>query len=247
MILIRSLIFMLFMWTSLVVYAPLTLLTFPFPYLVRYRVVTAWPKFHVWLLKVVCNLRYEVEGLEHLPKSAAIVLAKHQSTYETFALPYLFPPYTWVLKRELMWIPFFGWGMALLRPIAINRSAGRKAMEQLVSLGRKRLASGLWVVIFPEGTRIPAGKKGRYRLGGAVLAHETGYPVVPVAHNAGSFWPKRSLVVKPGVVKIVIGPVIDSKGKSVEEIKQQTENWIETTMQRLEGRTGEAELVTHSS
>lgn len=246
MILLRSLCFMLFMWSSLLVYAPLSLLTFPFPYKIRYRVVTAWPKFHVWLLKVLCNLSYEVEGRENLPEGAAIVLAKHQSTYETFALPYLFPPYTWVVKRELIWVPLFGWGLAMLRPIAINRSSGRKAIEQLINQGRDRLDSGLWVVIFPEGTRIPVGKKGRYRLGGAILAHETGYPVVPVAHNAGSYWPKRSFVIKPGVVKIVIGSVIDSKNKSVEQIKQLTEDWIEATVQRLEGRTGEAELVTNA-
>lgn len=246
MILLRSLCFMFLMWISLVVYTPLALLTFPFPYKIRYMVVTAWPKFHVWLLKVLCNLRYEVEGQEHLPKGAAIVFAKHQSTYETFALPFLFPPYTWVLKRELMRVPFFGWGMAMLRPIAINRGSGRKAMEQLIKQGRNRLESGLWVVIFPEGTRIPAGKKGRYKLGGSVLAHETGYPVVPVAHNAGSFWPKRGLLIKPGVVKIVIGPLITSKDKSVEQIKKQSEEWIETTVQRLEGRTTEAELVTVS-
>lgn len=244
MILMRSLCFMLLMWTSLIIYAPLALLTFPFPYKIRYMVVTAWPKYHVWLLKVLCNLSYEVEGQENLPKDAAIVLAKHQSTYETFALPYLFPPYTWVLKRELMWVPFFGWGMAMLRPIAINRSSGRKAMEQLINQGRDRLDSGLWVVVFPEGTRIPAGKKGRYRLGGALLAHETGYPVVPVAHNAGTYWPKHSLLVYPGVVKIVIGPVIESKNKTAEQIRQQAEQWIETTMQRLEGRTGAAELVS---
>jgi 1-acyl-sn-glycerol-3-phosphate acyltransferase len=244
MILMRSLCFMLLMWTSLIIYAPLALLTFPFPYKIRYMVVTAWPKYHVWLLKILCRLSYEVEGRENLPKGAAIVLAKHQSTYETFALPYLFPPYTWVLKRELMWVPFFGWGMAMLRPIAIDRSSGRKAMEQLINQGRDRLDSGLWVVVFPEGTRIPAGKKGRYRLGGALLAHETGYPVVPVAHNAGTYWPKHSLLVYPGVVKIVIGPVIESKNKTAEQIRQQTEQWIETTMQRLEGRTGAAELVS---
>ena len=246
MILLRSILFRLFMWSSLVLYAPLTLLTFPLPYIIRYRVVTAWPKCHVWLLKILCNLKYEVTGLENLPGGAAIVLAKHQSTYETFALPFLFPPYTWVLKRELMWVPLFGWGMALLKPIALDRGAGRKAMEQLINQGRERLDSGLWVVIFPEGTRIPVGKKGRYRLGGPVLAHETGYPVVPVAHNAGTFWPKRGLVIKPGVVKIVIGSAIDSKNKSAEQIKQLTEDWIEKTVQQLEGRTEAAELFTRT-
>jgi len=196
----------------------------------------------VWLLKVLCKLSYEVEGNENLPEGAAIVLAKHQSTYETFVLPFLFPPFTWVLKRELIWVPLFGWGLAMLQPIAIDRNSGRKAMDQLIKQGKDRLDNGLWIVIFPEGTRVAAGKKGRYRLGGAVLAHETGYPVVPVAHNAGSFWPKHSLTIRPGKVKIVIGPLIESKGKSADEIKQLTESWIETTVKRLEGRTGEAEL-----
>ncbi len=163
----------------------------------------------MFLLKHLCGLDYRVEGREHLPGGAAIILSKHQSAWETIAFQEIFPPQTWVLKRELMWIPLFGWALALLRPIAIDRSAGRKAIEQVIEQGRERLQSGIWVVVFPEGTRVAPGTRKRYGMGGAVLAAETGYPVVPVAHNAGSFWPRRGFLKRPGTVRVVIGPVID--------------------------------------
>jgi 1-acyl-sn-glycerol-3-phosphate acyltransferase len=140
-----------------------------------------------------------------------------------------------VLKRELMWIPFFGWALALLHPIAIDRGSGRKAIEQVVAQGRDRLRSGIWVVVFPEGTRVAPGTRRRYGIGGAVLAAETGYPVVPVAHNAGTFWPRRSFFKRPGTVRAVIGPVIESRGKTAEEIRDLAETWIENKMRELEG------------
>jgi 1-acyl-sn-glycerol-3-phosphate acyltransferase len=148
----------------------------------------------------------------------------------------IFPPQTWVLKRELMWIPFFGWALALLHPIAIDRGSGRKAIEQVVAQGRDRLRSGIWVVVFPEGTRVAPGTRRRHGIGGAVLAAETGYPVVPVAHNAGSFWPRRSFFKRPGTVRVVIGPVIEAQGKTAEEIRDLAEKWIENKMRELEGK-----------
>ena len=160
-------------------------------------------------------------------------MSKHQSTWETLALTQIFPPIVWVLKRELLWVPFFGWGLAMLDPIAIDRGAGRRAIKQIIAQGRKRLAKGRWIVLFPEGTRMPPGEKGRYHAGGGILARETDAPVVPVAHNAGEFWAKRHFIKRPGTVRMVIGPPIEIDGRSSGDITQQVEDWIETTMERI--------------
>lgn len=232
--LLRSALFNAIMVSSAAVYAPLMLLLAPFPPLVRYRAIMLWPRFQLWLLRHLCGLDYQVEGKEHLPPGPAIVLAKHQSTWETLALELIFPPLTWVLKRELLWVPLFGWALALLRPIAIERGSGRRAVEQVIEQGRRRLAAGLWVLIFPEGTRMAPGKRGKYKLGGALLAAATGVAVVPVAHNAGSYWPRRSFRKRPGTIHCVIGPALETRGRSAEEINAVAERWIEATMQRLE-------------
>ena len=223
------------MLLSAAVYAPLMLLTVVLPFAIRYRLISAWAQFQLIVLKHLCRLDYRAEGREHLPGGAAIILSKHQSAWETIAFQEIFPPQTWVLKRELLWIPLFGWALALLRPIAIDRGAGRVAIEQVIEQGRERLQSGIWVVVFPEGTRVAPGTRRRYGIGGAALAAESGYPVVPVAHNAGSFWPRRGFLKRPGTIRLVIGPVIDSHGKTAEEIRRQAEDWIENTMAGLEG------------
>jgi len=224
------------MLLSAAVYAPLMLLTVVLPFAIRYRLISAWAQFQLIVLKHLCRLDYRVEGREHLPGGAAIILSKHQSAWETIAFQEIFPPQTWVLKRELLWIPLFGWALALLRPIAIDRGAGRVAIEQVIEQGRERLQSGIWVVVFPEGTRVAPGTRRRYGIGGAALAAASGYPVVPVAHNAGSFWPRRGFLKRPGTIRLVIGPVIDSHGKTAEEIRRQAEDWIENTMAGLEGK-----------
>jgi len=231
---LRSALYNLILWLSVVVYAPLALLTLPVPHLWRYRFITQWARFQIWLLKVLCGLDYLVEGREHLPDNPAIILSKHQSAWETLAFQGIFPPFVWVLKRELMWIPLFGWALALMRPIAIDRGSGRRAVEQVIEQGRRRLQDGLWVVIFPEGTRVAPGVRRRYGIGGAVLAAETGYPVVPVAHNAGHYWSRRSFIKRPGTIRLVIGPVIESRGRSAEDIRSATEAWIESAMNELE-------------
>jgi len=232
---LRSLLFNAVMFGSVTVYALLSLLTWPFPSLVRYRFISQWARFHIWLLGTLCGLRYRVEGSEHLPHDrTAVVLAKHQSSWETLAFQQIFPPQVWVLKRELLWVPFFGWGLALLNPIAIDRGAGRKAVQQIIEQGRQRLESGRWVVVFPEGTRMAAGQQRRFGIGGAALAAATGHPVVPVAHNAGHYWPRRGFLKKPGIIHVVIGPVIDSHGKTAEEINRVAETWISETMVSLE-------------
>lgn len=224
------------MWLTVTVYAPLSLLTCVLPFPWRYRLISRWARWQMFSLKHICGLDYRVDGLERLPAGAAVILAKHQSAWETIAFQQIFPPQTWVLKRELMWIPLFGWALALLRPIAIDRSAGRVAIEQVIEQGRERLQSGIWVVVFPEGTRMAPGTRRRYGIGGAALAAESGYPVVPVAHNAGSFWPRRGFLKRPGTIRVVIGPVIDSHGRNAEEIRRQAEEWIENTMAGLEGK-----------
>lgn len=243
MLLIRSLIFHVLLVMSLLAYLPLILLCFSLPYRVRYWVITRWGVCMVAMAKILCGIHYQIEGRENIIKGPAIVMGKHQSTWETLIFQIIFPPQVWVLKRELMYIPFFGWGLALMEPVAIDRNAGRKAIEQIIKQGCDRLARGRWVVIFPEGTRVPPGKRRRYGLGGAVLAAASGYPVIPVAHNAGTYWPRRSLRLFPGTIRVVIGPPIETQGREAEDIRQQVEQWIETKMMELEGRSEPAELI----
>jgi 1-acyl-sn-glycerol-3-phosphate acyltransferase len=235
MSLLRASLFGLGYILSILVFAVPSVLTFPFPFELRYRFISQWSRFALWWLKVTCNLTYEVKGRENIPQQNAIILCKHQSAWETLALQHIFPPQVWLLKRELLWIPFFGWGLAMLEPIAIDRKAGRRAMRQVIEQGRERLQAGRWVVIFPEGTRVPPGKKRRYRLGGAKLAEKTGYPVVPVAHNAGFFWPRRGFLKKPGVITLEVGPPIDSAGMRAEDINAAAEEWIESRMTAITG------------
>lgn len=220
----------------------MTLVALPLSSVWRFRVLTTWPRVQLLLLKVLCGVNYVIDGKENIPDGAAIFMSKHQSTWETFVFNSILPHHVWVLKREIMWLPLFGWGIAMLKPIAIDRSSGKKSVQQLITQGRQRLDSGLSVIIFPEGTRIPPHMRGRYKMGGSILASETGYPVVPIAHNAGTFWPRRSFLIYPGTVRVVIGPVINTRGRNAEDIKNETEKWIETTMRTLEGRTGPAKL-----
>ncbi len=168
--------------------------------------------------------------MESIPRGAGIVFSKHQSTWETIALQQIFPQQIWVAKRELLWIPFFGWALALMKCIAIKRGSGQAAVRQLVSQGRQRLREGLWIVIFPEGTRIPAGQKGQYRIGGAILAEQSGYPIIPVAHNAGEYWPRRSFIKKPGIIQVRIGKPIRGEGKTAQAILNEAADWIEKQM-----------------
>lgn len=203
------------------------------PFRHRFAVVSRWAAFNLWWLGVTCNVTWEVTGREHIPEQAAIILCKHQSAWETLALQVIFPAQAWVLKRELLWIPVYGWGLATMNPIAIDRSAGVRALRQLVRQGRRRLADGIWVVIFPEGTRVAPGSRGTYQPGGGMLAAESGRPVIPVAHNAGWFWPRNSFRKHPGHIRMVIGPPIDSAGRSAKEITALAEDWIESTVAAL--------------
>lgn len=227
---LRSLAFWIVFPVSIVVFAVLLLLCFPFSLQRRWSLLQVWVRFILWWLAVTCKLTHEIRGTENIPDQPAIVFAKHQSTWETIALQQFFPLQVWVAKRELMWIPFFGWGLALMKCIAIKRGSGRAAVKQLVTQGKARLAEGIWIVIFPEGTRIPAGQKGRYRIGGAVLAEHSGHPIVPVAHNAGEYWPRRSFIKYPGVIQVRIGAPISPEGKSAQQILDTAAGWIEAQM-----------------
>jgi 1-acyl-sn-glycerol-3-phosphate acyltransferase len=230
---LRSLVFSVAMIASTFLAAILLLASAPLPFTLRSRVARTYAAFIVGSLKVLCGVSYRVRGQENLPEGAAILLCKHQSTWETYALQLMFPPQVWVLKRELMWVPFFGWGIAMLKPISIDRSAGRKAIKQIIKQGKQRLDAGIWVTIFPEGTRIAPGEQKRWGLGGAILAEHSQYPVVPVAHNAGEFWGRREFVKKPGTVEVVIGPPIDSRNKKASEINAEAEAWMTKTMAEI--------------
>jgi 1-acyl-sn-glycerol-3-phosphate acyltransferase len=198
------------------------------PWRGRFALATLWADILMAVLRFTCRLDYKVEGREHLAQGqACIALMKHSSSWETVAQATLLPPQVWVLKRELLWIPFVGWGLRLLRSIAINRGAGGTAVKQMIEQGRRHLASGEWIVVFPEGTRMPQGQTRRYGVGGAAIAAETGAPVIPVAHNAGYYWPRRGLLKKPGTIRVVIGPPIATRGRDPREINEEAQRFIE--------------------
>lgn len=228
---IGSTVFFIYIIISLVVAGLLILLSIAVSFEFRYRIAMLWVRSVLWVVKVCCDIDYEVEGLEHLPvNQAAIVLSKHQSAWETLALRLFLPTQTALLKRSLLWIPIGGWALATLRPIAIDRENQRDALKTLIEQGTACLNDGLWVVVFPEGTRTFPGEQTKFSAGGAMLAHKTGYPVIPLAHNAGEFWPRYSFFKYPGTIKVKIGPVISSTDKKAKEINDEAQNWIKQAM-----------------
>jgi 1-acyl-sn-glycerol-3-phosphate acyltransferase len=228
-----SVAFTLYLWVSAGVYAFILLPTVLMPRAVTYAAALSWSRSVLFMLRWLCRLDYAVEGLEHLPATTSVVLVKHSSAWETVAQLRILPEQTWVLKRELVWIPIFGWVLRNLKPIAIDRKAGRAAVQHVLEQGRERLAEGLWVVIFPEGTRVPAGETRRYGMSGALLAQAAGVGVVPVAHNAGDYWPRRSWLKRPGTIRVVIGPLIRTAGVDPRVVTEQAQRWIEDTVARL--------------
>jgi 1-acyl-sn-glycerol-3-phosphate acyltransferase len=209
-------------------YAIFFVITGPFlPWRARFVLARIWAGTLMGALRLCCGLSYRVEGAENLPAGACIALMKHSSAWETVAQTLIIPPQVWVLKRELTWIPFVGWGVRLLHCIAIDRSAGGAAVRLLIEQGRKRLANGQWIVVFPEGTRMPPGETRRYGVGGAAIATGTGVPVIPVAHNAGYFWPRRGLLKKAGCIRVVIGPPISTAGRDARDINEEAQRFIE--------------------
>jgi 1-acyl-sn-glycerol-3-phosphate acyltransferase len=208
------------------------------PYRLRYALVSRWARCDLWWLEKTCRLNHSVVGEENIPQQPTIIFCKHESAWETLALQRYFAPQVWVIKRELLWIPFFGWGIATLRPIAIDRRSSRAALGQILTQGRARLSDGFWVVICPEGTRVAPGGRRRYLRGGALLAQKTGCPVLPVAHNAGDFWPRNGFIKRPGTIQLAIGPIIDSAGRSAADINRLAETWIEAAVDEMRGGHG---------
>ena len=228
---LRSVLFFTIMVAVTIPWACVCMLASPLPYEKRYFVTSRWNVFIVWLAKVLCGIRYQIKGYENFPDAPVIVLSKHQSAWETiFLLCQLPRPLVFVFKRELLYVPFFGWALGLLRMIPIDRSKGKDAFAHVVIQGRKRLADGQWVIMFPEGTRIPVGQTGKYKGGGARLAVETNTVVVPIALNSGECWGKNSFVKKPGLVTVSIGKPISPEGLNPIELMQKVENWIESEM-----------------
>jgi 1-acyl-sn-glycerol-3-phosphate acyltransferase len=229
----RSLVFFILQVLLTLVWSLLSLLTFPFSPLTRYRFITRWSRMVIWLARVICGIRYELRGMEHLPDRPSIVLSKHQSAWETVAFQVFLPPQVWVIKRSLLHMPFFGWALAMMNPIAIDRAAGMRALKQTLEQGRQRLAHGFWIVIFPEGHRHAPGRKGTYHIGGAWLAAQAGAPVVPIALNSGYLWRRGAFLKLPGTITVSIGPAIDPRGLKADEVNRRVEDWIETEVGRL--------------
>lgn len=225
---LRSILFVVLSALLAVVHAPMILLVAPFlSFERRYRVVNIWSAVIMWLLRHLNGVHIDVEGREHIPRDrGVVVMANHQSPWETFYLQLMISPQATILKRELLWIPFFGWGLALLKPIAIDRSAGTQALKAVVSQGTERLHDGISVTIFPEGTRQPPGTIGRFNPGGAMLATRAGADVLPVVHNSGDCWPGRSWIRYPGTIRMVIGAPISSQGKSAKVLTAEVARWI---------------------
>ncbi len=224
-------------WLALLVVTPpmalIAILSFPFAPRTRHRIISVWTHMMVWVIRNVLGIRDRVIGRENIPARASVALAKHQSAWETILLQVILPPQVFVLKRELLRLPFFGWGLAQMPMIAIDRNAGKDALSQVVEQGRDRLDMGLWVVVFPEGTRVPVGQSKRFKIGGAHLATATGAPVVPIAHNAGECWPRNAIMTQPGEIVVSIGPAIETAGRTALEVNEQAQAWIEAEMRRL--------------
>mgnify|MGYP001202832363 FL=1 len=233
MVWLRSLLFQLYFFVSVCVASLMIAIFFFLPFPHRFAIARYWGKSMLFVGHWLCGMQWEIEGEEHIPDLPSVIMIKHTTVFETYAQLAIFPPQTWVLKRELRWIPVFGWGLAAMNPIAIDRKAGSQAVRQVVKQGKDRLANGIWVTIFPEGTRMPLGESKRYGVSGALLAGEAQVPVLPVAHNAGDFWPRRGLKKEPGLIRICIGPPIEPGDLSPRDLNLKAQEWIEGKMREI--------------
>ena len=231
--LLRSILFTTWLFVGTLLYAVAVLAFGWLPSHKLYVIARSWANVNLWMLKVLCGLTYTVEGRENIPAGAHVSMWKHSSAWETIAQAAVFPPQSWVLKHELMWIPLVGWAVRCLKPIAINRKAGAAAVTQVIDQGKARLNEGLWILIFPEGTRVAVGENRKYGVSGALLASKAGCKVIPVAHNAGYFWPRRGWVKKPGTIRVVIGPPIEAAGRDPRELNEEVRAWIEQKLTTL--------------
>ncbi len=223
---VRSTVFWVFHTLSLVPVVGSLLILFWLPVNMRYTIASSWAKINIRFLRWFCDLDYQIKGKDNIPEEASLVLSNHQSTWETLAFQDFLPNQLWVLKKELLRVPVFGWGLALTSPIAIDRSAGKKAVEQIIEQGNIKLKQGRWVIMFPEGTRMAPGANSKYKMGGFIFASRISHPVVPVAHNAGEFWPKHSFIKYPGTITVSIGEPFNANGMDPEAVKEKVVGWI---------------------
>lgn len=230
---LRSALYYLVMVVSLLVLFIAMVVAAPFDYRWRAALGRLWAGFQMWALKIICGLNYRIRGSENTPDRPYVAMVKHQSAWETLVSHLLFRDAAWVFKRQLLWLPLLGWGLALTKPIAVDRTSPKQALDQVIRQGTELLSDGRTIVIYPEGTRVAPGKRGKYMPGGSLLAVKAGVPVLPVAHNAGVFWPRSSFVKFPGQIEVVIGPVIESEGKTARQLTREVEDWIESTMAEL--------------
>lgn len=232
---LRFILFNLISWLTVIPFATLVLLAWPLGHRTSYIFARSWAITVLWLARYVCGLRYKTVGQDNIPDQSAVYCVKHSSAFETFGSVALLPRHCWVLKKELLWAPFFGWTLIPLDAIAIDRSKGSAAVSQVVTQGKNRLQRGISVVIFPEGTRMPVGTTKRYGISGVLLAQESGSLIVPVAHNAGHYWPKGGLGIIPGEITIVIGKPVNPAGRDPRELNQEIQNWVEAEVAKLIG------------
>jgi 1-acyl-sn-glycerol-3-phosphate acyltransferase len=230
---IRCALFEVLRITLTVIFATIAPLTAPLSARGRYRIITTWSKLVTITARLIVGIRYEVDGLENLPKTPCVIMSKHQSAWETVAFQVLLPPQVWVLKKSLLWIPFFGWGLAMMNPIAIDRRNGPRALKKILEQGKSRVRDGWYIVIFPEGTRVAPDETGDYQIGGAWLARKLNVPIVPIAHNAGKVWPKNAFLKKPGMISVVVGPPIPTTSKDPNQLIDEVKDWIEATTKSL--------------
>jgi len=231
---LRSVALIVFVFFSGILFAAVALLFFWASRDFLWGFVDRYCRLSLWAGEFFCGLRVVAEGRENLPDTASVIMIKHSSALETYGHVPFFPRTTWVLKREILWIPVFGWALKLVfRPIAINRGTGGQAVKQVIEQGKQKLAEGTWVTVFPEGTRMPPGETRKYGISGAALAYEAGVMIVPVAHNAGDFWQRRELTKRPGTVRLCIGPPIDASAQSPKETNLIVQEWIENKMREI--------------
>ncbi len=231
---IRAFVYQLVLIVTVIPYAFACLIWAPLPLVWRYRLTVGWPRLAIHAARVILGIRWQTKGWDNLPDGPVILLSKHQSAWETLYFPAFMPRQVcFVYKKELHRIPFFGWGLALLRMIPIDRSRGRDAFEQVVRIGQQRINEGRWPLLFPEGTRTAPGTAGRYKPGGARLAVRTGTPVIPIAHNAGLRWPRRAWIKQAGTITVSFGPPIDPAGMTADELNRRVQDWIEAEMRQI--------------
>jgi 1-acyl-sn-glycerol-3-phosphate acyltransferase len=234
MLTIRSALFLLFQLVTVIPWSFVCIVCAPLPLPTRYKITMKWVKACIWGAEHICGIRWQIKGEENLPDKPVLLLSKHQSTWETLFYPaYLDRELTYVFKRELLYLPFFGWGIGLLEMIHIDRKKGSTAFDDVVRQGTEKLAGGRSVIMFPEGTRIPPGKAGQYKTGGARFAVGTGATIVPIAVNSGECWPKKAFIKTPGLITVSFGPPIEPAGRTPDELNRQVRDWIETEMRQL--------------